>query len=159
MGLHPVIGVEKMGFSIPSKFACKFRHEVTPINHLLMNYLRGWLMWERLRPILTRLEGTSRVYWNRLLWRGLLRNRLLRGLLWCRLVRQLIWRLIRMCIWRTSGGIVVIVVIVNVLIRLVSIAICIIIGICRGWHDRTFHHLKLVQNSLTLFCCILQIVV
>ena len=92
MCLHPVISAEKMCFSIFLRFACKFRLKMTPINHLLMNYLRVWLSWKRLRPIWKRLEGTSGVYWNRLMWRGLLRNRLLRGLLWCRLVWRLVMR-------------------------------------------------------------------
>ena len=96
---HPVICVQQMCFSISFRFACKFRLKMAPIDNLLVDYLRGWLVWKRLRPI-----------WNRLLWRGLLRNRLMRrGLLWCRLVGQLlgsrlIWRQIRRCIWRPAGA-------------------------------------------------------
>ena len=81
MCLHPVISVQKMCFSIFLRFACKFRLEMVPTDHLLVNYLRGWLVRRRPRPIWNRLQGTSGVCWNRLLWRGLLRNRLLRGAL------------------------------------------------------------------------------
>ena len=125
---HPVICVQKMCLSIFFRLACKFRLKMAPIDHLLMYYLRGWLMQKRLRLIWDRLEGTSGVCWNRLIWRGLLWCRLIwRRLLRSRLVGWLIWRVIMGCIWRTSRGIIVI-----VLVRLVSIAICVINGIFRG---------------------------
>ena len=110
MSSHPVISAEKMHFNILHRFACKFRLEMTPINHLLVNYLRGRLMWKRLWPLWSWLEGTSRLSWGRLLWKGLLWNRLIwqllrngliwRGLLWCRLV----WHLLRGALGGPKGA-------------------------------------------------------
>ena len=75
---------------------------------------------------------------------GAVEEQVVEGLLWCRLVgwllgSRLIWRMVRRCIWMTSRGIIVI-----VLVRLVSIAIHIIIGILRGWCGRIFHHFRIV---------------
>ena len=155
---HPVLSVEKMCFSILFRFACKFRLEMTPINHMLVNYLRGRLMWKRLQPVWSGLEGTSGISWGGLLWRGLLWHRLIwgwliwwllrsrliwRGLLWCRLV----WWLLRRCIRRTSRGVVIVVI---VIVILVCIGIPIVLGIFRVWHYRTFHFTIILQSSLTL---------
>ena len=41
--------------------------------------------------------------------------------------------------WRTSRGIVVI-----ILVRLVGITIHIIVWIIRGWHNNTFHHSRIL---------------
>ena len=49
------------------------------------------------------------------------------------------WRLLRRCIWRTSRGIDVIIVI---FIILTSIANQIVVRIFRGWHNRTFHYTR-----------------
>ena len=145
-----------MCFSIFLRFAYKFRLEMAPINHLLMNYLRDWLMQERLQP-------TSRICWGRLQWRGMLRNRLLRrGMLWCRLLGRgllrcrliqgcliwLIWRQLLRCIMRTSRRVIVIIVVITIVNHVV-------LSIIRGWHSRTFYW-KIVKFTylvlMYLFC-------
>ena len=138
MDPHPIISSKKMGFSIFFRFACKFRLEMTLINHPLVNYLRGWLVQQRLQPVWNRLKGTSEIIWDRLLWRGLLWSRLHRWnlthrigsgrlqwnrliwklliwhlligqlLIWYLLIWYLIWWLLWRCI-RTSRGIVAII--------------------------------------------------
>ena len=91
MGPHPVISSKEMGFCIFLRFAYKLRLEMTPINHLLVNYLRGRLIWKRLQQVWNRHERTSRVNWVRLPWNRLSRwgrtSRICRGrLIWYRLV-------------------------------------------------------------------------
>ena len=150
-----------MNFSIFLRFTCEFKLEMTPTNYLLVNYLRGRLMWKRLQPVWTGLEETSRISWA-CCCKGPVVVQVdlgvadlvaaeeqadLQGLLWCRFI----WQSLRRCIRRTSRGVIVIFVIVIVI--LVSIGIHIVLRIFRVWCYGTFHFTIILQSSLTLVSC------